>query len=333
MLNMNIATLSDTLEQLDRASQDHLEWHANLLRVVICRLPCDPNDLSPDAHRLCRFGQWYYDRAAIELRSQPGYQEIGAQHQRVHQVAADILRDIESPQAVERGAFNELMVGSMLMRRHLERLRRVLLQALRSRDDLTGAYHRTEVLPELRRMRESVKLLADNCVICLMDVDGLKQVNETHGHMIGDALLAESVRLLRGQLRGDDRVFRYGGDEFLVSLPGADLAAGQAVVARVRDAFARRELFVAGPSFALPLTASFGLALLDPDIRVEDSIDRAAQALLLAKTVGGNRAISWDSSVTTGTRWMRLEVHDVVHSVGSDADDSQQPGRSGKDDT
>lgn len=333
MLNMNIATLSDTLEQLDQASQDHLEWHASLLRIVICRLPCDPNDLAPDAHRLCRFGQWYHERAAIELRSEPGFHAIGVQHQRVHEVAAEILRGIEKPQAVERRAFNELMVGSMLMRRHLERLRRALLLALRSRDKLTGAYCRTEVIPELSRRRESVQLLGENCTIILMDVDGLLQVNNTHGHMIGDALLAESVRLLREQLRGDDRIFRYGGDEFLVSLPGADLAVGRTVVARVRDAFARRELFVASPSFALPLTASFGLALLEPDIRVEDSIDRAAQALLLAKTAGGNRAISWDSSVTTSTRWMRLEVDGGVQAIGSNVDERRQPGRPLEDDT
>jgi diguanylate cyclase len=333
MLNMNIETLSDTLEQLDLASQDHLEWHADLLRIIICRLPCDPNDLVPDAHRLCRFGQWYYERAAIELRSEPGFQAIGAQHQRVHEVAADILRVIEKSQAVERRAFNELMVGSMLMRRHLERLRRVLQLALRNRDRLTGAYCRTEVLPELRLRRESVKLLSMNCVICLMDVDGLEEVNRTHGHMIGDALLAESVRLLREQLRGDDKVFRYGGDEFLVSLPGADLTVGQAVVTRIRDAFARCQLFVAGPSFALPLTASFGLALLDPDIRVEDSIDRAAQALLLAKTVGGNRAICWDSSVTTGTRWVRLDVHEGDSVVRLDADHVRDSEHSGEDDT
>jgi diguanylate cyclase len=331
MLYMNVATLGDTLEQLDQAFQDHLEWHANLLRVVICKLPCDPNDLKPEAHRLCRFGQWYYEYAAVELRGQRGYQAIGAQHQRVHEVATTILRDIEKSKAVERHAFNELMVGSMLMRRHLDQMRRMLLLALRSRDTLTGAYCRTEVLPELRRRRESVKLQSGSCVVCLMDVDGLQEVNKTHGHLIGDALLAESVRLLREQLRDDDKVFRYGGDEFLVSLPGADLAVGQAVVGRVRDAFARRQLFVGSPSFALPLTASFGLALLDPDVRVEDSIDRAAQALLLAKTVGGDRAICWDSSVTTGTRWTRLQVHEGVSEVRVDADEQGDSGHAGGD--
>ena len=59
------------------------------------------------------------------------------------------------------------------------------------------------------------------------------------------------------------------------------------------------------------MTASFGLALLDPDVSVEDSIERADQALLLAKTAGRNRAISWDESVTTSTRLPRWRIEDI----------------------
>ena len=58
------------------------------------------------------------------------------------------------------------------------------------------------------------------------------------------------------------------------------------------------------------MSASFGLALLDPESSVEESIERADQALLLAKTAGRNRAISWDPSVTTGTRLRRLVLED-----------------------
>jgi PleD family two-component response regulator len=68
---------------------------------------------------------------------------------------------------------------------------------------------------------------------------------------------------------------------------------------------------VVGPDgFALKLTASFGLASLDPEVKVEESIERADQALMLAKTAGRNRAISWDPSVTTGTRLRRLVLED-----------------------
>jgi PleD family two-component response regulator len=69
---------------------------------------------------------------------------------------------------------------------------------------------------------------------------------------------------------------------------------------------------VGGPgATALQVTASFGLALLDPGASLEESIERADQALLLAKTAGRNRAISWDPNVITGTRLPRLQIEDA----------------------
>jgi diguanylate cyclase len=316
MHNMQASALRDILEQLDQATQDHLEWHANLLRVIVCALPCDPNDLASNAHRRCRFGQWYYERAAVELRGQPAFTAIGIEHQRVHQVTAEVLREITAGRAMNRAGLDELIASSLRLRRELDLLRRELQVELRSRDALTGAYGREQVLPELRRWREAVSRGTLSCCIVLMDLDRLQEVNETQGHAIGDALLADVVRFLREHLRPNDKVFRYGGDEFLVSLPGADLAIARAVVGRIREGLARRQLFVAGARSALQLTASFGLAPLDPQVRVEDIIDRAAQALLLARTAGGNRAISWDASVTTGRHWRRLEVDAGLDSVG-----------------
>jgi len=183
---------------------------------------------------------------------------------------------------------------------------------LRNRDALTGAYGRAEMLPELLEWRELSKRHVQSCCIVFMDLDHLKEINDTYGHPVGDEVLAGAVRHLTRHLRPYDKVFRYGGDEFLISLPGADLATGQAVIKRVRESLASQPLVVAPGGVALHATASFGLALLDPEVSVEDSIERADQALLLAKTAGRNRAISWDSTVTTGTRLPRLQMEDAT---------------------
>ena len=97
-------------------------------------------------------------------------------------------------------------------------------------------------------------------------------------------------------------------DEFLIALPATDLPIGQAVIKRVREGLAGKPVAVSAGGVAIRATASFGLALLDPQVRVEDSIERADQALLLAKTAGRNTAISWDPNVTTGTRLPRLRM-------------------------
>jgi PleD family two-component response regulator len=79
----------------------------------------------------------------------------------------------------------------------------------------------------------------------------------------------------------------------------------------VREGLASSSLAASPDGTALKVTASFGLALLDPEVSVEESIERADQALMLAKTAGRNRAIRWDSSVVTGTRLQRLQIEDA----------------------
>lgn len=297
-----------TLEQLEQATEDQVEWHANLLRALVCGLPCDPGDLAETAHLHCRFGRWYHERAPVQLRQQPAFTAIGTEHERLHHIAARLLRDVAADAPMVREDFEDLVSGSARLRLELDSLRNELEGALRNRDPLTGAYNRMEMLPELREWRTLAQRGVKQCCIAFLDIDQLKQINDTYGHPIGDAVLAGAVRYLSEHLRPYDKVFRYGGDEFVIALPGADLAMGQKVIARVRSGLARRLLVVGPGDVAMHVTASFGIALLDPEASVAESLDRADQALLLAKTAGRNRAISWDPSVTTGKGLRRLEI-------------------------
>jgi diguanylate cyclase len=308
MLDMPPATLRKILEQLDRAMHDHAEWHADLLRAVVCDMPCDPNDLDAGAHFHCRFGHWYYEQSPAELREDPTFAAIGIEHRLIHRIAARILREVAANRPVDRDDFDDLVSGSNRLRGELELLKRDVQGALRSRDEGTGAIDRSQVLPELRRRRSLVKQRSSPCSLLFVDIDRLRDINEAHGYATGDAILATIVGYIQEHLRPDDKVFRYGGDEFLLSLPGADMAVAHGIVTRVREGLSRRPLLVSPGDLELEVTLSFGLTMLDPDVRVEDSIDRAAQALLLAQTAGGNRAVVWDASITTSRDLRRLEV-------------------------
>jgi len=320
MLNIQPATLRSTLEQLEQAVQDHLEWHADLLRVIVCELPGDPNDVIARAHHLCRFGRWYYERTPPELRDQPTFVAIGIEHRQVHDIAARILCDSAAGRPVPRPLFDELIATSIRLRGELDLFKRELQAALRSRDTLTGALDRDQALPELRRWRATSSMQPEPWCIVLMDIDRLEAINGQYGYPMGDALLAESARIVQELLRPGDKVFRYGGDEFLITLPRADLPAAKGIAAVLRDGLAGRELFVGGVETALRVTASFGVAQLEPDIRLEDCIDHAAQALLLAKAAGGNRAISWDPTATTGRHWRRLELDEIPRPIADPAE-------------
>jgi diguanylate cyclase len=142
-----------------------------------------------------------------------------------------------------------------------------------------------------------------------MDVDHLKTLNDVHGHTVGDQVLVGMIEYATQHLRPYDKVFRYGGDEFLLSLPATDPKQAGHLVERIRAGIDGIPFIVSAEGEPIHATASFGVAPLDPDISVEESIDRADRALLLAKSSGGNCAVSWDPGIATGTMlaWRRDE--------------------------
>ena len=301
MFRMSTAALRITLQQLQQAAHDHLEWYENLIRTIVCRLPCDPVELAERAHENCRFGQWYYAEASADLRQQTMFGAMEAEHQRVHAIAGRLLREAMSGKPLVQAEFDELVAVSSRLRLELDSLRHEVQDILRSSDALTGACGRSQLLPELREWRELAKRDVQHCCIVFMDLDHLKEINDTHGHTIGDRILAGAVDYVTGHLRPYDKVFRYGGDEFLISLPGSDLMNAQHLIERVRAGFGQVPFVVSGDGLPIHATASFGLTVLEPAISVEESIDRADKALLMAKATGRDRVVCWDPSIVTGT--------------------------------
>jgi len=312
MFWMDTSSLRATLQQLQQATHDHAEWLENLTRTIVCRLPSDPNDLAADAHHKCRFGQWYYAEASADLRRQTRFAAMEAEHERMHGIAAGLLRNAAGGIPIDRADYDALTAVAAQLRLELDSLRHEVQDILQSCDALTGAYGRGLLLPELREWRELARRDVQHCCIAFMDVDHLKEINDTHGHTVGDQILAGAVQYVTGHLRSYDKVFRYGGDEFLISLPGTDLPNAQHLIERVRAGLGREPFVVGADGHAIRATASFGLALLEPDISVEESVDRADKALLSAKMAGRDRAVSWEPGITTGTilKWVPDEDPD-----------------------
>jgi diguanylate cyclase (GGDEF)-like protein len=307
MFTMDPPTLRQTLKQLEQAQHDHDHWHEKLIGTLLCRLPIDPSDLQEEAHLRCRFGQWYYGVAHSELQEEPAFAAIEEEHRQLHEVAARLLREATGSAPIPPADYEELVAGSTRLRLELDSLRHEIQAALRSSDVLTGAYGRAELLPELHEWRGLVQRGIQQCCIAFMDLDRFKEINDSFGHRLGDEVLAGAVRCVAEHLRPYDKVFRYGGDEFLISLPTADLAIGESVTERIRQTLATTTFPAGTEGGRISTTASFGLALLDPDASVEESIDRADTALLMAKAEGRNRSFSWDPAIMTQRTQRRLK--------------------------
>ena len=161
------------------------------------------------------------------------------------------------------------------------------LQEINQHDGLTGCFNRTHALQlidnELRRARRSQSPVS----LIMFDLDHFKDVNDRHGHLCGDAVLAAVGAKMRDILRGSDLKCRYGGEEFLVVLPDTPLDGAK----RVADTL-RRELSdtpIQWRDEAVSITASFGVTCsLPSEINTEAFISRADGALYRAKDQGRN---------------------------------------------
>ncbi len=155
------------------------------------------------------------------------------------------------------------------------------------RDALTGCFnrrHSLEVLDgELRRAKRSHLPLS----LIMFDLDHFKEINDRHGHLCGDAVLATVGHRMRAVLRGSDVKCRYGGEEFLVILPDTPLGGAQRVADTIRNELASQPVAWNGSSVSL--SASFGVTAISPgEVVSAEIIGRADAALYQAKQSGRN---------------------------------------------
>jgi diguanylate cyclase len=294
MLDNN--TIQVVVQQLKLAIDNHDRWYKELVRVVACRLPYDQHDVAEDAHHQCRFGQWYYNIASRDpLRDQAGFVAMGVEHKRMHQLAAKVLLASMQDGRVSPHAYDDFANSLDRLRLQLYSLVRELEESLYNRDPLTGAESRMSMLIRLREAHELVKRNVLPCCISIGDLDDFKSVNDTYGHLVGDQVLARCVGYLLEHLRPYDRVFRFGGEEFLILMPNTNLQTAQDVIERIRQGLAT---LVQDGLERIFVTASFGIALIDPDVTVEESISRTDKAMYTAKTAGRNLVRVWDPSMT-----------------------------------
>jgi len=155
-------------------------------------------------------------------------------------------------------------------------------------DALTGSMNRRSLDQELAREFTHARLAAIPLTVLFIDIDWFKRINDEHGHACGDQCLRSIATSLRAELRPNDALGRYGGEEFLVALPGHDAAASRIIAERLRHAVELSKIDWHGQSLAL--TISIGLASRrDGDRTVAEMLERADKALYAAKREGRNR--------------------------------------------
>jgi len=159
----------------------------------------------------------------------------------------------------------------------------VELQELEATDGLTGVLNRSRFDEVIERELRMVNRYVTSLSVIVLDIDHFKQVNDRHGHHVGDRVLMAVSEIIQANLRNTDFVFRWGGEEFLVLLPRTNIEGAAGVAEKLRSLVAEKTF-----DDDLRVTISLGVAQLAEQEGADAFVKRADDALCNAKTAGRN---------------------------------------------
>lgn len=195
---------------------------------------------------------------------------------------------VTAPRVLANG--DNVQVGPVYLKffagHHVERAFYDAMYELASRDELTGVHNRRKLDEALAREFALAHRYRRPLSLALLDIDGLKAINDRHGHRAGDAVLKQVAELVSANLRRETIFARMGGDEFAVLCPETGAASGQEMIARLRAAIDRHRFDLGGTT--IRVSCSLGIADLAPEMTgPEDLYQAADRSLYAGKSAGG----------------------------------------------
>lgn len=171
---------------------------------------------------------------------------------------------------------------------------RELLRDQATHDPLTGLLNRAALLETLQREGARSSRGRGELAVIMVDVDNFKAINDTHGHLAGDAVLREIAQRMRGAVRTYDSIGRYGGEEFVIVAPGCGLTTARELAERLRLSVCGSD--VTGADTALAVTVSLGVASSTGGT-VDELLSAADRALYRAKANGRNCVVAEPATI------------------------------------
>ena len=184
------------------------------------------------------------------------------------------INDRGAPYADEHGVFMGFIGSCMDV---TDKVEGSIYKEISQRDSLTGALSRQYLMSQLQRGFEQARTAGGSLAVAMMDIDKFKHINDTYGHLMGDAALKLFASVVRDKIRVDDLFGRYGGDEFLVTFRNASTETVHQILERIQESL---------PIVALKanqedvtLTISVGVCVLTDETSTDEMIHKADQMM------------------------------------------------------
>lgn len=298
MCNNRLSSLGDMVEQfVVEHYADHLHWLIDLTQA----LQKNEIDQFPQTDKtLCKFGKWLISDAKGIVQNNSKLKELDRVHSQLHYISSQvkhILLNNEKDYDVLLTYLEKAELLSLSIGTELALIDNTIINKKATKDSLTGALGR-QVLAQLFQNQYELSLATNTrFAIALCDLDHFKNINDTYGHVVGDKMLFNFVRIVKENIRSSDIIIRYGGEEFILILPAIDLQKAYIVLDKIRTSFEKFELL--DEERTIKTTVSMGLISLQPketynNIFLNHYINKADMNLYKAKENGRNQIVKED---------------------------------------
>lgn len=281
------------LQELGVSLTHHSGWLKRFHRTLVCGAEPSVDDLAPDAHCRCMFGQWYYGDIDQRLKDLPLYLEVGDLHQKVHGRARELLNFNGSGRAITTEEYDRFMDIAHEFRVAVQNLQFKMVSEVCAVDHLTGVWNRYALSYKLAQEHARVHRNRSCCAVAIIDFDRFKTINDRYGHLAGDKVLKTAMAYFSRKMRAYDSIYRYGGEEFLFVFPDTEVDEARQILDRLRHELKDVPIFLDSGE-EIHVSVSIGLAVMDGQAGIRDVIEMADNALLHAKMNGRDSLHVWN---------------------------------------
>jgi diguanylate cyclase len=279
------------IAELDAAVEAHMGWTRRILRSVVLRTSPGEDVLSPLAHMLCRFGDWFTsNRAHFEALDAPATQRVETVHRAMHDAVRAICTRALAGQPGETTDLDAFEQSHTELLRLLARFKTLMLSNALQHDPLTGLPLRYGIGRDFTLYQNDSRRNHSLLYVVMIDIDHFKRINDSYGHPVGDVVLRHLADTLKRSLRGNEPLYRFGGEEFLWLLQCKTVEEAEQSALRLLAAVRTTPVPIPDAQ-PVTLTVTLGLAQVGDHEELSSAIKRADEALYEGKNAGRDRFV------------------------------------------
>ncbi|WP_404418080.1 diguanylate cyclase [Marinospirillum sp.] len=232
------------------------------------------------------FAQWLSDKYVDQINESVFFRRLLIQQEQLTLLATQQLDKAQAGE-LDSAGYATFLRAVQRFNELADQLRTDVTSSLIELDELTGLFNRNVMDRDLTEELEHSQRSERSFAVAMLDIDHFKKVNDTHGHAFGDQILVQLAEAMEESLRPYDRVYRYGGEEFLILLQDTRIKSAEKVLERLRETIGSHKM--GNDDLKIEVTVSMGVADSSQFESVQDLVETADKALYKAKENGRNR--------------------------------------------